>query len=137
MKVLLDTNVLLDYVWARNDNHENARSAIKACMMEDYDGYVSSHSLCDCFFITRHALTRGERRELLFFFLSIFHVIAESSDDFVATLKQDCFFDLEDGLQIQCAESNHLDYIVTGNLKHFAESEIPAISLNDFISLIK
>ena len=43
------------------------------------------------------------------------------------------FFDLEDGLQMKCAENAVLDYIVTENLKDFRNSKIPAISIEEVL----
>ncbi|WP_178841804.1 hypothetical protein [uncultured Treponema sp.] len=45
--------------------------------------------------------------------------------------------DLEDGLQIRCAETNNLDYIITRNIKDFFNSPVPAIEPQKFIKLMQ
>lgn len=44
--------------------------------------------------------------------------------------------DLEDGLQMHCAEKTGLDYIITENAGDFLESVVPAISASDFAELM-
>ncbi len=39
--------------------------------------------------------------------------------------------DLEDGLQIQCAEKEHVDYLVTENLKDFFGSRVKVLSAGE------
>ena len=59
--------------------------------------------------------------------LSNFQVVSENRNDFFDVLNDPAFFDIEDGLQMKCAEKIVVDYIVTENLKDFALSKIPAI----------
>ena len=66
---------------------------------------------------------------------STFEIIAENKDDFVSVLNNTDFFDLEDGLQMKCAEKAKLDYIVTENLRDFASSKVKAIDTSSIISL--
>ncbi len=46
-------------------------------------------------------------------------------------LNDPAFFDLEDGLQMKCAENAALDYIVTENIRDFTKSKVPAISIDE------
>ena len=68
--------------------------------------------------------------------VSSFQVISESRRDFVSVLTDKNFFDLEDGLQMKCAENTNLDYIVTGNLKDFNNSKVPAVNIETALKLI-
>lgn len=45
--------------------------------------------------------------------------------------------DLEDGLQMQCAEHEELDYIVTRNIKDFKQSNIIAVTPEQLLALHK
>lgn len=131
MKILLDTNVLIDYAWKRNENHHNAVKIVTSCSAGICEGFVTSHSLCDFFFILRKEYSVQERRELLMMFVSSFTILVESKEEFLYVLQKEYFFDIEDGLQMQCAESACLDYIVTENTKDFSNSIIPAIPITD------
>ncbi|MDD7534075.1 MAG: hypothetical protein SPK18_09330 [Treponema sp.] len=68
--------------------------------------------------------------------VSSFQVISESRRDFVSVLTDKNFFDLEDGLQMKCAENTNIDYIVTENLKDFNNSKVPAVNIETALKLI-
>ena len=68
--------------------------------------------------------------------VSSFQVISENRRDFVSVLTDKNFFDLEDGLQMKCAENTNLDYIVTENLKDFNNSKVPAVNIETALKLI-
>ncbi len=61
-----------------------------------------------------------------------FTILTEPNDVFLSVLSDSVFFDLEDGLQIQCAEDAVLDYIVTENIDHFRFSKIKALTAAEF-----
>ncbi len=60
--------------------------------------------------------------------------IALLMDLFLEALGDSGFFDLEDSLQMKCAEKASLNYIVTENLRDFKESKIPAISIDEALA---
>ena len=45
--------------------------------------------------------------------------------------------DLEDGLQMQCADKEEIDYIVTRNIRDFKMSKVLAIEPEQFIEIYK
>ncbi len=45
--------------------------------------------------------------------------------------------DLEDGLQMQCADKEKMDYIVTRNIRDFKMSKVLAIEPEQFIEIYK
>jgi len=44
--------------------------------------------------------------------------------------------DLEDALQMQCAQKCQLDFIITRNIKDFENSAVKAITPDDFINMV-
>lgn len=76
-----------------------------------------------------------DRRQFLLLIASAFEIITENRDDFIAVLNAENFFDLEDGLQIKCAENANLDYIVTEALKDFKSASVAALSISSALSL--
>ena len=104
--------------------------------MEHAEGFVSSHSLTDIFYIARKKYSVEERKRFLLLILSNFQVVAESQNDFFEVLNDPAFFDIEDGLQVKCAEKIVVDYIVTENLKDFASSKIPAIDTASALRIV-
>lgn len=95
---------------------------------------VSSHSLTDIFYIARKYFSVEDRRRFLLLIVSNFQIISETTADFQSVLNASDFFNLEDGLQIKCAEKEKLDFIVTENLKDFTDSKVSAISISDALT---
>lgn len=136
MRFFIDTNVLIDWILNRNEFHADAERLMSAVVNGVVDGYVSSHSLTDLFYITRKNLSLEKRRRLILFILANTKVVPESQMMFDNVLNQDHFFDLEDGLQQQCASISNLDYVVTQNLRDFQNSKVKAVSIRDALRLL-
>lgn len=62
-------------------------------------------------------------------------IIAEDKDIIKFVLQNEVWNDLEDGLQMRCANVENLDYIVTRNIKDFSDSEVMAILPEQLIAL--
>ncbi|MBR5694143.1 MAG: hypothetical protein IKX42_10655 [Fibrobacter sp.] len=69
-------------------------------------------------------------------FLLRFNVVEESADMFSAVLANLNCKDLEDGLQMECAARERVDFIVTENTKDFKSSRIKALSARDALSMV-
>ncbi|WP_407448689.1 type II toxin-antitoxin system VapC family toxin [Fibrobacter sp.] len=112
---------------------EYATSVIKSCVLGVNVGYVSAHSVSDMFYILRRDLNVEERRETIKFICSYFSVVCENKEDFLSAIEADYSKDMEDSLQMHCANKLQLDYIVTRNVKDFGLSPVRAISAEDFL----
>lgn len=137
MKFFIDTNVLIDWLIPTNSFHTEATEFIKLCLLNKFDSYVSSHSLTDLFYITRKNFSKDDRRQFLQLIVSRIKIIVEPNEIFSLALDDENFLDLEDGLQIKCAESEKLDYIVTENLKDFQNSKVKAVSINEALEILE
>ena len=134
MNLFFDTNVILDYLIPTNSFHEEASKIVRAVFEGNVTGFISAHSMTDIFYISRKYFSLEDRRQFLVLVASGFQIIAENKDDFLSVLHDENFFDLEDGLQMKCAEKTVLDYIVTENLKDFKTAKVPAICISDALS---
>ena len=133
MQILLDTNILLNWLIETNSKHAEAKHLVQSCLFDNMiEGYVTSHSLTDVFYILRkHHRSPEIRRKFILIMVNNFTILTENKELFLESLNDPAFFDLEDGLQMKCAENADLDYIVTENLKDFKNSKIPAVSIEE------
>lgn len=92
--------------------------------------------MTDIFYISRKYMSIEERRRFLILIASFFQIVVENKDDFLYVLNDENFFDLEDGLQMRCAENANLDYIVTENLKDFVNSKVKSISIKEVLAKV-
>lgn len=134
-RVLIDTNVLLDYMLAREPYCEDAKKVILSCTEGETKGCIAAHSISNMFFILRKDYTSQERRELLANICKIFDVEGIDRTKLLAGLKNEDFADFEDCLQMECAKSYGAEYIVTRNISDYKSSEIKAILPKDYLEL--
>ena len=132
-RILIDTNVLLDYILTREPFYEDAKRIVSACVDGKVKGCIAAHSISNMFFILRKDFNSEERREVLLNLCSIFDIEGIDKIKLIAGLQNEEFSDFEDCLQDECAAQNHADYIITRNTDDFSNSNIPPITPSDFL----
>ena len=134
-RILIDTNVLLDYLLERDPFFEDAKEVILSCINGKTKGCIAAHSIPNMFFILRKDYNAKERREILLNLCKIFDVEGIDKAKLISGLENENFSDFEDCLQMECAKSYKADYIVTRNVSDYETSEVKAIMPKDYVSL--
>ena len=119
MKLMIDTNILLDVLIRRDPFYDDSRAVLKLCEDHDVDGFVSASAVTDIFYITRRALGSVEDTyRIISHILNIVKVLSVTNDDVISAFQVKAK-DFEDCLMATCAKSNRCDGIVTRNKKDF------------------
>ena len=126
MKILIDTNVILDVLCNRTDFVEHSLKVFKYCEAGQGTGVISALSIPNIVYIMRKELDAGKIREILTTLTSIFTVADLRESDLMKAADLD-FSDYEDALQSVCASRVKANFIVTRNIKDYKNSAIPAI----------
>jgi toxin-antitoxin system, toxin component, PIN family len=134
-KILIDTNVLLDYLLERDPFFEDAKKVILSCADGKAKGCIAAHSISNMFFILRKDYNAKERREVLLNLCKIFDIEGIDKAKLISGLSNEDFSDFEDCLQMECARSYGADYIVTRNVSDYVTSEVKAIEPKDYLKL--
>jgi len=134
-RILIDTNVLLDYLLERKPFCENAKKIIQACVDGKIQGCIAAHSISNMFFILRKDYSAEERREVLSNLCTIFDVEGIDKAKLLSGLRNADFLDFEDCMQMECAKAYNAEYIVTRDINDYKMSEIKAILPNDYLKL--
>ena len=138
MRILIDTNVLIDYVTSREPYTKTANTIMDQCINEQIEGYIAIHSILNMFYILRKVMTdTSERRKQLEDLTEFLNMVEIDSAMMLRALHNEKFTDFEDCLQSECATKVHADYIVTRNEKDFIHSTVKAISPEKFLEVIK
>lgn len=137
MTVLLDTNILIDFIAQREYYFDNARKIISLCVNDKIKGCIAAHSVMNTFYITRKDFSIEERRKILSGLCKILTVIGINYNKISNALDNENFSDIEDCLQMECAKELSADYIITRNIDDFVNSEIKPILPDDFLALMK
>ena len=105
-KILIDTNILLDYLLEREPFFEDAKEVILTCTEGNTKGCIAAHSISNMFFILRRDYDAKERREVLKNLCMIFDVEGIDKTKLLLGLENEDFSDFEDCLQMECAKFN-------------------------------
>jgi predicted nucleic acid-binding protein len=133
--LLIDTNIVLDWILERRPLADPAKRVIELCINGDLRGYLAAHTILNIFFIVRKEKSVAERKEILLMLCDSFEIINVEKVMIICALENEKWNDLEDGLQMHCAAHEKLDYIITRNIKDFTHSEIKALLPEDFIKM--
>lgn len=134
MRILIDGNVLLDVLQGREPHERDSRAVWGLCERGMAEGWISSLTFANIVYVMRKELTPETVSAVLGTLSQIFRFADLSLPD----LKQAASMnwpDFEDALQTSAAQKCGADYIVTRNLKDFAQSPVPCLSPSDFLKL--
>lgn len=137
-RVLLDTNVLLDYLDARRSEHETARSLVRAILLHGGSPVAPASSYKDVYYILRRSLgSESDARALvkgLVECIPITPIDLRGTDLAPAAASNES--DFEDGLVRRLAERERLTAIVTRDASAFRSSFVPAFDPREFLGLL-
>lgn len=135
MKVLIDTNVILDVLCNRKDFVDDSLKMFKYCEANQITGYISALSILNIVYIMRKELDNDRIKEILTTLTSLFTVVDLRENDLIKAADLE-FSDYEDALQSVCASRVKVNYIVTRNIKDFKNSTVPAIKPSELFERI-
>jgi predicted nucleic acid-binding protein len=135
MKVLIDTNVILDFFLNREPRAADANKIFAMISKDEISAFTTASSITDIYYITAKRLGDGSAREAIRQLLKMLGIIAVDGDDCANALNLP-MTDFEDALVAVCADKEDIDYIVS-NDKEFSQTDSTiskVISPCDFIS---
>jgi predicted nucleic acid-binding protein len=132
MKVLIDTNIVLDVLYAREPFAEDAARVFKFCELRLIDGYVSALSIPNIVNVMRKEMDREKIRQTLDVLTGIFNIADLRGTELIKAAETDVA-DYEDAIRCVSAARIKADYIVTRNLKDFRSSMVPAIKPSELL----
>ena len=137
MKVLIDTNILLDVILLREPHLELSKRVLQCCQSL-VDGYIAVHTFSNMFYVLHETedFSIEDCRNTFNKLLYVFDVASLNKSDVIAAINNEAFDDLEDSMQNEASVSSGIDYIVTRNCKDFGKSTVPAITPEDFLTLV-
>ena len=118
MRVLLDTNVILDVALRRVGLFDGSKRALEKCEAEAHEMCVSWHTLSNLFYILRRDRGAEKTIEFLRHLLSITTVAPVGHTDAFRAIGFG-LNDFEDALQLSAAESCRANVILTRNKADF------------------
>lgn len=135
MVVLVDTNVIIDFLATREPFYQAASQVMEKCSTGELQGYVAFHTIPNLWYILRK-VPEEQRRTWMEKICDCLEVVGASHESVVQAIRMNSFKDFEDCLQDRCAKEANADFIVTRNVADFSESTVPAIEPEELLKRI-
>ena len=132
MKVLIDTNVILDVLYKRNGFYEDSLKIWKLCETRKIDGYISALSIPNIVYILRRELDPEKTLEVINNINLVFKIFDLKSEIIMQAAEKKTK-DYEDALQMITAQKLKASFIVTRNIKDYVGSKIIAIKPSELL----
>lgn len=136
MKILVDTNIILDVLLKREPHDKAAQVIMTKCADREITGYLAAHSIPNIFYVLRKEYSQEERRKFIKNLCEIFRISDLNAEKIISAIDNEQFSDFEDCLQEECAVAEVVDYIVTRNPADFKKSRVKVIEPDDFVRLL-
>ena len=132
MKILLDTNIILDFALIREPFYDLADQIFNLIEQQKLAGYISATTFTDIYYILRKP--RGKEWTLTFLSRLVkLCKIASVDDKTIKAALNEHYKDFEDDIQYHTAKLHQLDAIVTRNTKDYPTTSLAILSPEQLI----
>ena len=133
MKVLPDSDVLIDVATARAPFAADSGAVLNWCELHPGNGFVAWHTISNLYYILRPKLGVSDTRRFIHDLLVFVEVIptgtAHAKHALALPLE-----DFEDAMQSAAAVAAGVDFVVTRNVADYLRSPIPAVLPGTFVA---
>lgn len=137
MKVLFDTNVIIDIFTLHDRDYYNSRNLLKYILNGSIDAYICIKQISDIYYIFRkYFQDESKRREALEMILETFKIVQVTKGDYLYCLKSD-FEDLEDCLIDEVSSVNMIKAIVTNDKTGFFHAKSTIFTPKDLLTIME
>ncbi|NJR15048.1 MAG: PIN domain-containing protein [Calothrix sp. CSU_2_0] len=131
MKVLIDTNIVLDFLQDRQPFVEDAVRLFEKVDAGEVEGFIAATTITNIYYIVRRAAGVQAAKDAIAQVLTDLHICAVDRSALEQALSLN-FKDFEDAVQYACGMAYGVDAIVTRDASGFTDAEIPVMSPGEF-----
>ena len=136
MRILLDTNIILDVALNRQSHSDEAKELIYFLNQKEIPFFVTATTVTDIYYILKKSDNHASALEFLQNFL-LYADVAGVDKTIIINALNSGLNDFEDAVQIQSAVFNQISTIVTRNKSDFKTSEVEVFTPEEFLILHK
>jgi len=134
-KILIDTDVILDFFFDRKPFSDEASQILSLCELNKIQGYVTPVIISNIYYLLRQTAKHEKVIENLKQLLTFIDVLIMDKNIIIQALNSP-FKDFEDALQNYTAENNiDIKIIITRNIKDFKKSNLGVITPENYLKL--
>ncbi|MGN6439830.1 MAG: type II toxin-antitoxin system VapC family toxin [Agriterribacter sp.] len=136
-KILIDTDVILDFFFDREPFSEDASTILSLCETGELKGFVTPVMISNLYYLLRKTASHEKVIKNLKKLLGIIDIVAIDKTIVADALDSD-FKDLEDAIQNFSAQNQKdIKIIVTRNIKDYRTSRLSILTPDTFLKTIK
>ena len=135
IRALLDTNIILDALFARESFGEQAAAIWKAHEDERFTGYLCAITPVNIFYIARKQVQRRQALRMMNDLMDTFEISPVNREILRAALQLETR-DFEDAVQIASAQADELDFIITRDVEDYKNSPVKILAPMEFMAQI-
>ncbi len=137
MKVLIDTNVIIDALTSREPWNKSAETIFIMAANHMMDLFITASSATDIYYLVRkHLHNENHAKQIMGKLYSLVGILPVSSTECIDALGSP-IVDYEDAVIERVSAKADMDYIITRNVNDYQLGMVKAILPDDFISLMK
>lgn len=137
MRVLVDTNVIVDALTSREPWRESAEQIFLMAANRCLEIYITASSATDIYYLVRKHLHSAEQaKQVMGKLYSLMGILSVTREECVAALTSP-ISDYEDAVVERTAIKANIDYIVTRNIKDYQYGMVRTMLPDDLIALLK
>jgi predicted nucleic acid-binding protein len=133
MKILLDTNVVMDIIEEREPFYKDSIAMLKLISAIKAECYFSASSVKDVFYLVRQHTGDLNKAKNAIALISNFAIFCDTTKQDIQEALSSKIVDFEDAVLVASAIRDKLDFVITRDIKDFAHSIVPAISPAEFL----
>jgi predicted nucleic acid-binding protein len=135
MRVLVDTNVVLDFLQEREPFAENASRLFGRIDNGEIEGFIAATTITNIYYIICRSAGTAVAHDTITQVLLDLNICAVDRDILEQAVALS-FKDFEDAVQYACALAHDLDAIVTRDVSGLVDAEIPVVLPSDIDTVI-
>ncbi len=136
MKVLFDTNVILDVLMDRKPFADSSSLLLSKVETSEIDGLLCSTTITTIYYLLSKALGKEEAKKHIDTLMSLFEIAAVNRIVLEEAVHSK-FSDFEDAVLHEAGSHSGAEHIVTRNIQDFKHSKLPVSSPDEMLSLLK
>ena len=132
-KILIDTDVILDFFFDRQPFSDYATEVLNLCAEKEIKGHTTPVIISNVYYLLRKTAKHDIIIEKIKQLLNIIEIIEINKNAVLNALNSE-FKDFEDALQnFSAIENGEIEIILTRNLKDFKKSELAVLTPETYL----
>jgi len=136
VKVLFDTNIILDILLDRQPFSEPASILLSKVERSEMDGFLCATTITTIHYLLSRHLNKEQAVSGINSIMALFAIASVNRLVIEDAIKAK-FTDFEDSVLHEAARHANVEYIITRNIKDFKKAKIPVFTPVEFLNMLE